>query len=427
MVNRSFFSLGRPKLRYAGADGRGMGPVAIPLPPRVSVKIDWAGPENLGLGVSVGTKVRTGQRVELGGDGPQYFISPATGTVALISPLTGYLGLVSTLISIDVTGEDKWDGEFGVVSPIPSLGGIRRYLGSLPGQSDLGRVLDIQPAIRTFIISCMDRDLLTGANQTAVARGSEDLREGIRILRKVTKAEKVILLLPKDLSPLGQGSEAEVKSVDPIYPEMLPRLAVKKYLGREVPAGRQCEDLGIGFLRAEAVIALARAYREKKIPVQKALTVVGKDGTRTQVVARVGTPVKDILEAVKVETVHGDKVIMGGPMTGRSLFSGDEPISWDTDGILVQGQGDGVGYSDSHCVNCGECVRACPAKVPVNMLIRYLENRLYEDAVAQYDLLSCVECGLCSFVCIAHIPLFQYIMLGKNEYAVLKSAEGSNE
>jgi electron transport complex protein RnfC len=78
------------------------------------------------------------------------------------------------------------------------------------------------------------------------------------------------------------------------------------------------------------------------------------------------------------------------------------------------------------CINCGECVRACPANIPVNMLIRLLENRLYEMAVSEYDLLSCIECGLCSYVCVARIPVFQYIMLGKNEYLKLKSEEGYN-
>ena len=82
--------------------------------------------------------------------------------------------------------------------------------------------------------------------------------------------------------------------------------------------------------------------------------------------------------------------------------------------------------SDTHCVNCGECVRACPARIPVNMLIRLLENGLYEEAVERYDLLSCIECGLCSYACIAQIPVFHYIMLGKYEFAQMKSAEGAN-
>ena len=89
--------------------------------------------------------------------------------------------------------------------------------------------------------------------------------------------------------------------------------------------------------------------------------------------------------------------------------------------------GQAARFSDTHCVNCGECVRVCPAKMPVNMLIRVLENRMYDEAVQTYDLLSCVECGLCSFVCIARIPIFHYVMLGKYEYDRMKKAEASND
>jgi electron transport complex protein RnfC len=60
------------------------------------------------------------------------------------------------------------------------------------------------------------------------------------------------------------------------------------------------------------------------------------------------------------------------------------------------------------------------------MLVRLLENGLYDEAAEEYDLLSCIECGLCSYVCVARIPLFQYIMLGKHEFDIIKSAEESN-
>jgi len=60
------------------------------------------------------------------------------------------------------------------------------------------------------------------------------------------------------------------------------------------------------------------------------------------------------------------------------------------------------------------------------MLIRLLENGLYEAAAREYDLLSCVECGLCSYVCMMRIPIFHYIMLGKHELAATGYLEGSN-
>jgi electron transport complex protein RnfC len=59
--------------------------------------------------------------------------------------------------------------------------------------------------------------------------------------------------------------------------------------------------------------------------------------------------------------------------------------------------------------------------VPVNLLIRYLEAGLYQEAADSYDLFSCIECGLCSYVCTAKIPIFQYIRLGKHELMKMES------
>ena len=108
------------------------------------------------------------------------------------------------------------------------------------------------------------------------------------------------------------------------------------------------------------------------------------------------------------------------------VLSDDASVFYDTDAIMIQDTEQIVWSTDTHCVNCGECVRACPARMPVNMLVRVLENGLFTEAVREYDLLSCIECGLCSYVCIARIPIFQLIMLGKTEFAVLEIGEESH-
>jgi electron transport complex protein RnfC len=136
--------------------------------------------------------------------------------------------------------------------------------------------------------------------------------------------------------------------------------------------------------------------------------------------------VKTILETLNIETGHGDRVIMGGPMIGEAIYGEDMPVLHDTDGLVVQDKDSIQPWSDTPCVNCGECIRACPAGIPVNMLVRFLENGLYQEAATAYDLLSCIECGLCSYVCEARIPVFQYIMLGKVEFARKMNAEVAN-
>ncbi len=98
----------------------------------------------------------------------------------------------------------------------------------------------------------------------------------------------------------------------------------------------------------------------------------------------------------------------------------------DTDAVMVLDRAAAAEVTDYPCINCGDCIRACPADIPVNLLIRYLEAGHYEEAADLYDLHCCVDCGLCSFVCPSKIPIFQYIKLAKYELERATAAEAPN-
>ena len=143
--------------------------------------------------------------------------------------------------------------------------------------------------------------------------------------------------------------------------------------------------------------------------------------------ARIGTPLSDIFNAFDIELSDKDRLIIGGPMRGAALYTEAHPVCPDTDAVMVQDRMNLPLVSDYPCINCGECVRICPAKMQVNMLVRFLEAGQYEQGAEEYDLYSCIECGLCSFVCVSRIPIFQYIRLAKYELGRLQTAEATNE
>ena len=423
MINSSLFSVAKPRIAYPALKIDRQDVVEIPLPGKVQLLVDaWEGG---GEGIRVGDRVKTGQRIELGREGRACMISPVTGSISGISSLTGYLGRTLTSITFDAEANDVWDEAFGASKDIAASERVKRFLASLPGQVDFASLLEFLP-LETLVIYGIDRDFFVATNRWVVQNRLQEIKQGVEVLKKLFGSCRMILLVPSGLGLQAERTGLEVRALSPAYPDLLPKVLMRRILGKAVPAGGRCEEMGVGFLSAEAVAGLGAAFQSDRIPVHKMLTVIKKDGSSVVVRARIGTAVQEILDALNAETRTGDRLVLGGPMTGRSVYSGQTPVLADTDAVMVQGAREEPQFTDTHCVNCGECVRACPAKMPVNMLIRVLENQMYEEAVSAYDLLSCIECGLCSFVCIAQIPIFHYVMLGKYEYERMIKAEGTH-
>ena len=424
MIKRSFFSLGKPGLKYLSITDQGAGVKEVSLPgeARLLVKDCDVGAINL----KVGTPVLTGQKVGLTDDPGCYVISTVTGTISGVSEYAGYLNQTYASISIDVSGDDELDEATLAALKEPTFEAARDYLTSIPGKPDFSSFLALDPPVNTVIVNCVDQDLLVSTHQQAVLSDVDGLIEGIEYLKQVCRIGRVMIAAPSSLVSLVSKAGVEVKEVCETYPNSLCGMIAKDVLGSGYMPSKSFEQMGLGFISAEAVIGLARIFGRAEIPVDKLITVIGKDNEPLMVKARIGTPAGDVLNALGINASSGDRVVFGGPMTGTSIYSLDMLVLADTDAILVQDQSQVVLSQDCQCVNCGECVRACPVKVPVNMLVRVLASGLYEEAAEMYDLHACIECGLCNYVCVARIPVFHHIMLGKHEFARIKNAEGSN-
>lgn len=425
MIKRPFFSLATPNLQYPVLQkGEKDAIREIPLPSKVTLLLEQPASDGESFLPESGARVQTGQSNRLAAGAEGHWVSTVTGSIGTLAEHSGYLGKTCPAMSIQVE-EDEWDESFSKLGDAPAREDLMPYLGALPGYPRFAPVLRAEP-LKTLIVMGMDRDLMVTTNQLVMLTEGENLKKGMALLKSIAAPGEIILAVPPHLHDAALETGAEVRVIEPFYPAAFPRMILKNNMKMEAPAGGDLSETGVGFINAEAVAALGEAVSSGNPPVNKIITIIHKDYRSEHVKARIGTPVGDILGTLGIETGHGDSLVLGGPMTGEAIFSEDTPVSYDTDAIMIQDREEVPFYSDNQCINCGECIRACPANIPINMLVRVLENGLYQEAADIYDLHSCIDCGLCSYVCIGQIPVFHYIMMGKHEVARMRILEESH-
>jgi electron transport complex protein RnfC len=426
MIKKSFWGLSTPQINYEMLPVHLPQTEKIPTPERITLFHPKNEALNQPLAWGIGDPVKTGQKLSLYPDQNDYVISPVTGKISSLSPYTGDFAKNYMAITIRSDDNEIFDDTFQKQIQSPTLELMSDYLKGAPGNPPLSLLADSNGQIKTIVIRGLDPDPMVATSQYIAQSRMKELENGIRILKEVSAVQDIILITAGE-SVQGYGHiGARVKNVKAVYPAALPHMIMKDVLGQVVPAGKTCEDLGVCFFTAEAVISIGSAFASGQIATSKILTFIQKNGTRKILEARIGTPIGDILRAYGETVNEFDRIIFGGPMTGSAVYALEHPVQPDTDSIIVVDRDKAAYVSDYPCINCGECVRICPAKIQVHMLVRYLEANLYENAADNYDLYSCIECGLCSYVCISKIPIFQYIKLAKYELERTKTPEAAD-
>jgi electron transport complex protein RnfC len=423
MIRRSAFGVRLPNIAYDRLPGALPPPLELPPPKLVRLRCGVPFERADQVPLKIGARLRTGQRFLLRADASVAMVATATGRVCEIGAGIGPFGQPYTEVSIecDARGDER-DGAFAELAPSPSLEHAVKYLAAAPGAPPLTELGRSRRPVDTVIVNAVERDLLSVSAQFVLRHAAADLASGMAVLKQITEAERIVLVVARESLQNFGHLGAEVLSVAGTYPSGLPRMVIPAVLGRELPADMEPAEAGLLVLGAEAAASIGSAFRSGQLPLHKLVTLVDAGGRRTLLRARIGAPVGDLLAAGGITLADQDRLVLGGPMTGRTIHSELHPVEPDTDMVMVQAAGDVVRSDDYACINCGECVRICPARVPVNMLVRFLEARAYATAADEYDLHSCIECGLCAYVCVARIPIFQYIMLAKHELAQARAA-----
>ena len=294
-----------------------------------------------------------------------------------------------------------------------------------PGARPLRSMLDPTFELKIYdhlLIIGYDAEPMVCTNRRAASQNPEDLGWGAALLRHVLGNPRTTLVVHEEDYSGVMRSLKDFNGIDVIdtaprmYPDNLPLFMVRKYCGRVVPMQRSAADVGVAMVRAETVVAALKAVRDGEPHATKIVTVSGPGIFWPRMLrVPVGMTLGDVAAACGGLRTGVEFMVVGSPMNGWANYDRNVPITRETDAVLALSGASSPIPGEAPCINCGDCVSACPVKLQPNLLTRFCEFKQYESAETVQWLHACVECGMCGYVCPARRPMLQFLRTAKTE------------
>ncbi len=224
------------------------------------------------------------------------------------------------------------------------------------------------------------------------------------------------------------ASSFEGITVQPLklrYPQGGEKQLIDACIGRQVPSGKLPIDVGAVVQNVGTVYAIYEAVQKNKPLIERIVCVTGKPLREpSNFLARIGTPVSDLIEAAGGMPEDCGKVIGGGPMMGRAFTRLDVPVVKGTSGITLMSVEDSKRKEVHSCIRCAKCVSVCPMGLQPFLMSTLAKLGRYDDLRANH-VMDCIECGCCIFTCPSNRPILDYVRMGKARVGAQLRAEAA--
>ena len=393
--------------------------------------------------VQKGDKVKVGTLIaEAGGFVSAPIYSSVSGTVFKIDTAVDATGYRKPVIIINVEG-DEWEesidrsDKLETVEAHPELTPeeiINRVkVAGVTGMGGAGFPTFIKltppPTAKAecVIINAVECEPYITADYRLMIEKADEILVGMELLMMAAKVTTgyigietnkpaAIELLQQKCAEKFDGSKysVEVVPLQQRYPQGGEKQLVDAVIRRQVPAppaipvnvGAIVQNVGTAYAVYEAVM-------KNKPLFERYTTVTGKKVLKPgNFLVRMGTPMKDLIDACGGMPEGDNKLLAGGPMMGKALTSVEVPICKGTNSVTIISGEEAVRKEPQPCIRCAKCVGACPMGLEPYLLAKLSAFKNWEKA-EQEDIVSCIECGSCQFTCPAHRPLLDNIRIGK--------------
>ena len=200
MIKRSFFTIAKPRLNYDLVEPDPKELETIPIPSNLILLLNEPIDSTKQALIKKGGAVEKGEKIRLYNESTEYTISPVTGTITTIDTYSDDFGNNSTYLVIknDQSGTSKTDSiTYDLKEDIDSAD---EFLRTLPGAPPLKVLANDKIKINTIVITCADADLLSTTHQYVASKFLEEIKQGVKILKKITQVPKLCVTVPEGLN-----------------------------------------------------------------------------------------------------------------------------------------------------------------------------------------------------------------------------------
>ena len=273
--------------------------------------------------------------------------------------------------------------------------------------------------LHTLIINGTECEPYLTADARLMVEKTAQISAGIVLIARCLGVRDVYIGIeknkPEAIEAFSGVSGIKVKVLSSEYPQGGEKQLIKNILGKEIPRGKLPFDIGVLVQNVATVYAIYEAVYKGKPLFERIVTVTGSClESPKNLLVRIGTPIKDLIEFCGPLKDLPAKIIIGGPMMGIAQYTDLVPIIKSSNGLLLMNKNEAKLLDEDPCIRCAACVRGCPVGL-MPCQINLASERLLWDLTKEYGASDCIECGICNYVCPSNRKLLQTIKRAKLE------------